>query len=64
MRNSSSRESWDEEAAETLIESLPIPAVELATKQDLRAEMAEVRSEIANLRAEMIDRIGALRAEM
>lgn len=40
----SARGSWDEEAAETLIESMPHPAADLATKRD-----------IADLRAEMHD---------
>lgn len=47
------RETWDEKAAETLIESFPHPTAELATKRDL-----------AELRAELGDRIGELRSEM
>lgn len=47
------RASWDDEAAETLIESLPHPAAELASQRDIADLRAATQTDIADLRAEM-----------
>ena len=54
------RERLGSDAADTLMELLPVDGSELATKQDLHLLRADVRAESAALRAE----IAALRAEM
>ncbi|MEX2393357.1 MAG: hypothetical protein WD826_02640 [Actinomycetota bacterium] len=57
------RQHVGDDAAAMMAEVIP-PAANLATKDDLRGEIAAVRSEIADLRSELKLEIAGLRGEM
>jgi len=58
------RTQLGEGPAGTLMELLPVPGDELATRQDLALTRAELRAEMAELRTEMADLRTDLRTEM
>ena len=49
------RDRLGSDAADTLMELLPLDVSELATKQDLAVQTAEFRAEMSAMRAEMHD---------
>ena len=58
------RSTWDAEAANTLINSMPTPTDRIATRDDLTVLSAELRAEIAEIRAEIAEIRAEIGAEM
>jgi hypothetical protein len=58
------RDSWGDDPARTLMDLLPPDPQELATKADLLATRSELRGEMAELRTELRGEMAELRVEL
>jgi hypothetical protein len=58
------RDSWGDDPARTLMDLLPPDPQELATKADLLATRSELRGEMAELRTELRGEMAELRIEL